>query len=91
MINEAVKILAEGKAQRPSDIDVVWLNGYGWPQDKGGPMHYGDGIGAAAVLATMEKLGATDERFAPAPMLRELAASGGRFLEIDAGGLKVGN
>ena len=91
MINEAVKILAEGKAQRPSDIDVVWLNGYGWPQDKGGPMYHGDSIGAAAVLATMEKLGAADERFAPAPILRDLATSGGRFLEIDTGGLKVGN
>ncbi|MDG1068137.1 MAG: 3-hydroxyacyl-CoA dehydrogenase NAD-binding domain-containing protein, partial [Sulfitobacter sp.] len=42
MINEAVKILEENKAQRPSDIDVVWLNGYGWPADKGGPMFYGD-------------------------------------------------
>ena len=67
MINEAVKILEEGKAQRPSDIDVVWLNGYGWPQDKGGPMYYGDSIGAAAVLQTMERLGDTDDRFAPAP------------------------
>ena len=90
MINESVKILEEGKAQRPSDIDVVWLNGYGWPQDKGGPMYYGDMIGAAAVLETMEALGAKDARFAPAAMLCELAASGGSFLEIDTGGLKVG-
>jgi 3-hydroxyacyl-CoA dehydrogenase len=89
MINEAVKILEENKAQRPSDIDVVWLNGYGWPADKGGPMFYGDMVGAQAVLDRMEKLGADDPAFAPAETLRKLAASGGKFTEIDTGGLKV--
>ena len=89
MINEAVKILEENKAQRPSDIDVVWLNGYGWPADKGGPMFYGDMVGAQAVLDRMEKLGAEDAEFAPADTLRKLAASGGKFTEIDTGGLKV--
>ncbi|MGH1578894.1 3-hydroxyacyl-CoA dehydrogenase NAD-binding domain-containing protein [Planktotalea sp.] len=89
MINEAVKILEENKAQRPSDIDVVWLNGYGWPADKGGPMFYGDMVGAKAVLARMEKLGAEDSAFAPAETLRALAASGGKFTDIDTGGLKV--
>jgi 3-hydroxyacyl-CoA dehydrogenase len=72
MINEAVKILEENKAQRPSDVDVVWLNGY-----------------AKAVLARMEKLGAKDAAFAPAETLRKLAADGGKFTEIDTGGLKV--
>ena len=89
MINEAVKILEENKAQRPSDVDVVWLNGYGWPADKGGPMFYGDMVGAQAVLDRMEKLGADDPAFAPAETLRKLAASGGKFTEIDTGGLKV--
>ncbi|WP_299032082.1 3-hydroxyacyl-CoA dehydrogenase [uncultured Sulfitobacter sp.] len=89
MINEAVKILEENKAQRPSDIDVVWLNGYGWPADKGGPMFYGDMVGAQAVLDRMEKLGAEDAAFAPAETLRKLAATGGKFTEIDTGGLKV--
>tara|TARA_R110000787_G_scaffold14940_1_gene45972 strand:- start:65 stop:1354 length:1290 start_codon:yes stop_codon:yes gene_type:complete len=89
MINEAVKILEENKAQRPSDIDVVWLNGYGWPADKGGPMYYGDMVGAQAVLDRMEKLGAEDAAFAPAETLRKLAATGGKFTEIDTGGLKV--
>jgi 3-hydroxyacyl-CoA dehydrogenase len=89
MINEAVKILEENKAQRPSDIDVVWLNGYGWPPNTGGPMMYGDMIGAAAVLETMEQLGADDPAFTPAQTLRELAATGGKFTEIDTGGLKV--
>ncbi|MDF1726778.1 MAG: 3-hydroxyacyl-CoA dehydrogenase NAD-binding domain-containing protein [Sulfitobacter sp.] len=89
MINEGVKILEENKAQRPSDIDVVWLNGYGWPPDKGGPMFYGDMVGAAAVLEVMERLGAEDAAFAPAETLRTLAANGGKFTEIDTGGLKV--
>ncbi len=89
MINEAVKILEEHKAQRPSDIDVVWLNGYGWPADKGGPMFYGDRVGAAAVLARMETLGAEDAAFSPAQALRALAETGGKFVDIDTGGLKV--
>ncbi|NOR30150.1 MAG: 3-hydroxyacyl-CoA dehydrogenase [Sulfitobacter sp.] len=89
MINEAVKILEENKAQRPSDIDVVWLNGYGWPADKGGPMFYGDMVGAQAVLDVMERLGAEDPAFAPALLLRDLAKSGGKFTEIDTGGLKT--
>jgi 3-hydroxyacyl-CoA dehydrogenase len=89
MINEAVKILEENKAQRPGDIDVVWLNGYGWPPDKGGPMFYGDMVGADAVLARMETLGAEDAEFAPAETLRRLAATGGRFRDIDTGGLKT--
>ncbi|HMO43086.1 MAG TPA: 3-hydroxyacyl-CoA dehydrogenase NAD-binding domain-containing protein, partial [Phenylobacterium sp.] len=45
MINEGAKILEEGKAIRPSDIDVVWQNGYGWPVYRGGPMWYGDQVG----------------------------------------------
>jgi len=85
MINEGLKILEEKKAQRASDIDIVWLNGYGWPADKGGPMLYGDMIGAGAVLATMERLGARDERFAPSRTLRQLAAEGGRFTEVRPG------
>ena len=89
MINEAVKILEENKAQRPSDIDVVWLNGYGWPPDTGGPMFFGDMVGAAAVLSTMERLGAEDDSFSPAELLRDLASRGGNFTEIDTGGLKT--
>ncbi|MEM6938755.1 MAG: 3-hydroxyacyl-CoA dehydrogenase NAD-binding domain-containing protein [Pseudomonadota bacterium] len=89
MINEAVKILEENKAQRPSDIDVVWLNGYGWPPDKGGPMFYGDMVRVPNILARMEKLGAEDAEFAPAATLRTLAAEGGKLIEIDTGGLKV--
>ena len=90
MINEAVKILEDNKAQRPSDIDVIWLSGYGWPSDKGGPIWYGDMVGPKAVLARMERLGADDPDFAPAETLRRLAADGGRFVDLDLGGLKTG-
>lgn len=85
MINEGLKILEEKKAQRASDIDIVWLNGYGWPADKGGPMLYGDMVGAEAILATMERLGAEDERFTPSKTLRRLAKEGGRFTEVQPG------
>lgn len=86
MIDEGLKILEESKAQRASDIDIVWLNGYGWPADKGGPMLYGDMIGASAVLETMEKIGARNDRFAPSATLRRLAKDGGRFTEVEPGG-----
>ena len=89
MINEAVKILEENKAQRPSDIDIVWLNGYGWPADKGGLMYYADSIGADRILTKMEELGAEDPAYSPSELLREMAATGGKFTEIETGGLKV--
>lgn len=89
MINEGVRILEDNKAQRPSDIDVIWLNGYGWPADKGGPMCFGDMVGAKAVLAKMEQLGKEDPDFAPAETLRRLAADGGKFVDLDLGGLKT--
>ena len=89
MINEALAILEENKAQRPSDIDVVWINGYGWPLDKGGVLYYADTIGAEKVLSVMTELAASDNSIEVSPLLRELAASGGRFVDIDTGGLKV--
>ncbi len=89
MVNEAVKILEENKTQRASDIDVVWLNGYGWPAETGGPMYWADQVGAARILAAMEELGADDPAFAPAEGLRSLAETGGSFLDLDFGGLKT--
>ena len=55
MINEGAKILEEKKAIRASDIDIVWINGYGWPVYRGGPMFYGDLIGLDKVLAKMKE------------------------------------
>ncbi len=85
MINEGLKILEEGKAIRPSDIDIVWINGYNWPADKGGPMLYGDMVGAKSVLSTMEKISDADPEFRPAETLKKLASEGGRFVDVPSG------
>jgi 3-hydroxyacyl-CoA dehydrogenase len=75
MINEGAKILAEGIAQRASDIDVVWIYGYGWPVYRGGPMFYADTVGAANVVAALEKhMARLGAGFAVAPLLRQVAA-----------------
>jgi 3-hydroxyacyl-CoA dehydrogenase len=82
MINEGAKILEEGKASRASDIDIVWINGYGWPVYRGGPMFYADTVGLDRVLARMEAFqAAMGDDFAPAPLLVRLAREGGRFTE----------
>ncbi|MCD1621625.1 3-hydroxyacyl-CoA dehydrogenase NAD-binding domain-containing protein [Citromicrobium bathyomarinum] len=57
MVNEGAKILDEGMAQRASDIDVVWINGYGWPLYTGGPMFWADTIGLDTVVTGLEKHG----------------------------------
>ena len=80
MINEGALILEEGKAYRASDIDMVWLTGYGWPAYRGGPMFYGDTVGLKTVLTKMQafqKLSEAD--FRPAPLLVKLAEGGGGF------------
>lgn len=57
MVNEACKILDEGIAIRASDIDVVWVNGYGWPVYRGGPMHYADNIGRQVIADKLKAYG----------------------------------
>ena len=54
LINEGARILEEGIAYRPGDIDVVWTTGYGFPDHKGGPMHLADVLGAANIVRTLE-------------------------------------
>lgn len=84
MINEGAKILEEKIAIRPSDIDVVWVNGYGWPVYRGGPMFYADSIGLPKVVETMEKYRAQDkdEFWKPAALLAKLAAEGKGFKDL---------
>jgi 3-hydroxyacyl-CoA dehydrogenase len=83
MINEGVKILEEKKAIRASDIDVVWQNGYGWPVYRGGPMWYGDHIGADKVLAKMQEFQAKmGDAFKPAPLLEKMVAEGKKFSDL---------
>jgi 3-hydroxyacyl-CoA dehydrogenase len=83
MINEGAKILEEGKAIRPSDVDVVWQNGYGWPVYRGGPMFFGDQVGLDKVLAKMKQLQATmGDQFKPSQLLEKLVAEGKRFRDL---------
>ena len=85
MINEGAKLLEERVAARAGDIDAVWLQGYGWPSWRGGPMYHADLIGVGALherLLELER--AHGERFRPSERLARMAASGERFFEADA-------
>jgi len=81
LINEGARILEEGIAQRASDIDIVYIYGYGFPAHRGGPMFYADTVGAKAVYEKIcefrDTLRAND--WQPAPMLEKLATENGRF------------
>jgi len=89
LINEGAKILGEGIAYRPVDIDVVWLDGYGFPGERGGPMYFADRIGLAQVLERISQFAAGPQGWAwePAPLLVELAASNRNFASLDAANL----
>jgi 3-hydroxyacyl-CoA dehydrogenase len=83
MINEGAKILAEGIAYRPGDIDVIWTNGYGFPRHLGGPMQYADTVGLLEIYKVVQiysDLYGSD--WEPAPLLEELAMSGKTFADF---------
>ncbi len=83
LVNEGTRLLSEGIAQRASDIDLVYLAGYGFPAWRGGPMGYADSVGLAMVARRMRQFAAqprSDAEFwQPAPRLAELAAQGKTF------------
>ena len=81
LVNEGAYILDEGIALRASDIDMVYLTGYGFPPYRGGPMFYADTVGLPKVLASIEKFqkGYMGEVWKPAPLLVKLAREGKRF------------
>lgn len=83
MVNEGARVLEEGIAIRPGDIDVIFVNGYGMPRYRGGPMKYADMAGLDNVLAAVEKYRARygDLWWSPAPLLERLARSGSSFRE----------
>ncbi len=86
MINEGVQILADKKAIRASDIDVIWQYGYGFPHYRGGLMYYGDQLGADKVLAKMKEFQATmGDQFKPSPLLEKIVAEGKKFADIKPG------
>jgi 3-hydroxyacyl-CoA dehydrogenase len=81
MVNEGAKILEEGIAIRGSDIDVTWVNGYGWPVYRGGPMHWADSVGLAEIVEKVksyhESLGG--RHWEPSALLERLAEEGGKL------------
>jgi 3-hydroxyacyl-CoA dehydrogenase len=79
LVNEGARILDEGIAARASDIDVVYLNGYGFPKNRGGPMRYADETGLERVVASLRRFAAepgADAGWQPAPLLARLAQAG---------------
>ena len=87
MINEGARLLEQGVALRPSDIDVTYLTGYGFPAHHGGPLYLADRIGLANVLADIERLHAQyGYWWTPAPLLQRLAADGQSFADLQAAG-----
>jgi len=84
LVNEGARIVEDGSAQRASDLDVIYANGYGFPGWRGGPMFYADRTGLASIVARIEEFERElGERWKPAPLLVELARSGGTFRELD--------
>jgi len=82
MVNEGAKLLEQNIALRPSDIDIVYVTGYGFPAYRGGPMHYADQVGLANVYADIERF--HDEHgywWQPSALLADLARAGKRFAD----------
>src|SRR5260221_549641 len=84
MINEGARILEEGIATRPGDIDVIWLYGYGWPIYRGGPMYYADQVGLKHVADRLSFYAKEtgDPSLEPATLLGRLSAEGGSFASL---------
>ncbi len=88
MINEGARILDEGIAMRPGDIDVTWVYGYGWPAWRGGPMFYADQVGLKHIADRLSFYASQvgDETLKPAPLLVRLASEGKGFGSLSAKG-----
>jgi len=85
MINEGARILEEGLVERASAIDVIYLNGYGFPAWRGGPMFYADTVGINKILERVIRFhGEHGDRWQPAALLVRLAETGKTFSEHDA-------
>ena len=84
LVNEGAKILDEGIAQRASDIDLIYVNGYGFPSWRGGPMFYADTVGLDKVYARVQEFERRHGEFwKPAPLLKRLAEAGKTFAKPD--------
>lgn len=83
LVNEGAKILDEGIALRASDIDVVWIHGYGFPRYRGGPMFWADTIGLDTITDTMKRFHAEHgDWMEPSPLMVRLAAEGKGFKDV---------
>jgi len=83
LVNEGARILEEGIALRPSDIDIIYINGYGFPAHRGGPMWYADAVGLQQVYARVSEFHRQHgEIWQPAPLLKQLAQQGKKFAEF---------
>jgi 3-hydroxyacyl-CoA dehydrogenase len=84
LINEGAKILEEGIALRPGDIDVIYIYGYGFPAWRGGPMFHADQVGLKAIYEDICRFAARDEdAWTPAPLLKRLAEQGKSFASLE--------
>jgi len=84
LVNEGARILEEGYAARAVDIDIIYINGYGFPAYRGGPMWYADTVGLKKVYDRVTEFqGAHGELWEPAPLLKKLAAEGRTFADFD--------
>ncbi len=83
LVNEGARVLEDGIALRGSDIDIVWINGYGFPRWRGGVMHWADHVGLAAIHATISGFNQSQDYWEPAPLLGRLAAEGRSFADFD--------
>ena len=87
MVNEAAKVVGEGIALRPLDVDVTLLYGYGFPRYRGGPLKWADMVGLEGLLADIRKWAQEDAYFwQPAPLLEQLVAEGRNFDDLNKAG-----
>lgn len=84
MVNEGARVVGEGIARRPLDVDMVFLTGYGFPRYRGGPMKWADMEGLKRILEDINTFAKADPYFwQPAPLLAELVAEGKTFDDLN--------
>ena len=84
MIVEATRVVEDGTAKRPLDVDMVFLFGYGFPRFRGGPLHYADTVGAKELVSRIETYAKEDPHYWQVPpILRKMAEDGTKFADLN--------